>query len=199
MRPKSYRKAYEHSILSPPPRQREGRHDDAQRQGGGVSCGARVLHVRIVSWLSLAFVVAFVTAFTLGAPSASADSPDTAVLGRAASRVGDRTTLTLTVHTPAGATVQVDPGGPSWNGVEVVSVDTVVSRLARYPFPFKWLILLCRERPPSLAIKHFPWTGYHLCFLIIVFMHLPQQAQSSAAGGRCSGLFRLSADAHVRS
>lgn len=55
---------------------------------------------------------------------------DTAQVGRRTVRVGEQFALVLEVETVAGATVEIDPLAPSWQGVEVVQVtsDSLVSR-----------------------------------------------------------------------
>lgn len=54
---------------------------------------------------------------------AAADDGDRVTISRSSARIGQQLDLLLEVHTPAGATVEVAPGGPTWNGVEVVSID----------------------------------------------------------------------------
>jgi hypothetical protein len=70
--------------------------------------------------LALAFALA---ALVAAVAPASADDGDKATLSRGTARIGEQLELLLEVHTPAGATVEVTPGGQAWNGVEVVSVD----------------------------------------------------------------------------
>ncbi|MGD9935084.1 MAG: hypothetical protein AB7T37_15415 [Dehalococcoidia bacterium] len=52
--------------------------------------------------------------------------------------VGQRAVITIEVVAPAGATVEVDPAAPSWNGVEVISVvpssPEVIGESAIYRF-----------------------------------------------------------------
>jgi hypothetical protein len=61
-------------------------------------------------------------ALCVAAPAA-ADDGDRVTISRRTARIGQQVDLLLEVHTPAGAAVEVTPGGPAWNGVEVVSVD----------------------------------------------------------------------------
>src|SRR5690606_4837031 len=55
-------------------------------------------------------------------PLAAQEPGDSAPVDVGEIFVGQRATLELTVTAPAGATVEVDPGADSWNGVEVVSI-----------------------------------------------------------------------------
>jgi hypothetical protein len=58
----------------------------------------------------------------LGAQAARADEGDAVRLSRGTLFVGQQQKITLTVVTPVGATVEVDPAAPGWNGVEVIAV-----------------------------------------------------------------------------
>ena len=66
----------------------------------------------------------------LMAAGAAADDGDAAILARPSLGVGEQVALRLTVSTPAGQTVEVNPGGAEWNGVEVVRVTATSSRAA---------------------------------------------------------------------
>ncbi len=63
----------------------------------------------------------------LAASSAEADDGDSARAGASTLPIGEQTTLIIEVSTPAGATVEIDPAAPSWNGVEVVRLGQVTS------------------------------------------------------------------------
>ena len=54
--------------------------------------------------------------------SALADEGDRSSMQVSELFVGQRAVITLEVSAPAGATVEVDPAAPSWNGVEVIAV-----------------------------------------------------------------------------
>jgi hypothetical protein len=69
-----------------------------------------------------ALAMVALVALCLAAPAA-ADDGDRVTISRRTARIGEQIDLLLEVHTPAGAAVEVTPGGPAWNGVEVVSVD----------------------------------------------------------------------------
>lgn len=58
-------------------------------------------------------------------PAAPASADDTAELGRRSSLIGEHIALRLRVLAPEGASVELAPGTPGWNGVEVVSVEDV--------------------------------------------------------------------------
>lgn len=74
-----------------------------------------------------AVLVALLVALALVA-SASADTGDKDSLATTSGHVGDRLTLRLIVVTPRGAAVDVVPGAPAWNGVEVVRTSADVTR-----------------------------------------------------------------------
>jgi hypothetical protein len=76
----------------------------------------------------LAFAAAAFVAIFSSLVGAQAEDGDAVQLSRTSARVGEQQTLTLTVVTPPGATVEIDPGAPAWNGVEVVSVSADVRR-----------------------------------------------------------------------
>ncbi|MEP7214707.1 MAG: hypothetical protein ABI782_00555 [Anaerolineaceae bacterium] len=60
--------------------------------------------------------------------TAAADDGDTATLARASLGVGEQVALRLEVNTTVGETVEVNPGGAQWNGIEVVRVTGTTSR-----------------------------------------------------------------------
>lgn len=70
-------------------------------------------------WLFVA--LAAVLAAAAWAP-ARADDGDTAKLSRSSAIIGQQVTLKVQVITPRGATVEVDPAAPSWNGASVIRV-----------------------------------------------------------------------------
>ncbi len=76
--------------------------------------------------LLVAVVVAWLAAS--GVSPALADDGDEARIVRSAALVGEQVVLQLKVVAPIGATVEVDPGLPSWNGVEVVRVASASQR-----------------------------------------------------------------------
>lgn len=76
----------------------------------------------------LVFVMAAAVAALAVALPAGADGGDTATLSRSAALIGQQLVLTLQVVTPSGATVDVDPAAQSWNGVDVVRVESQSSR-----------------------------------------------------------------------
>jgi len=61
-------------------------------------------------------------AMLLGVGVARADDGDAVRLSRGTLFVGQQQKMTLTVVTPVGATVEVDPAAPGWNGVEVIAI-----------------------------------------------------------------------------
>lgn len=71
----------------------------------------------------MAVLAAAAVALALVFP-ASADGGDTATLSRFSALIGQQMVLTLEVVTPRGATVDVDPAAPSWNGIDVIRVDS---------------------------------------------------------------------------
>ncbi len=72
-------------------------------------------------------MAAAVAALAVALPAA-ADGGDSATLSRSAALIGQQLVLTLQVVTPSGATVDVDPAAQSWNGVDVVRVESQSSR-----------------------------------------------------------------------
>ena len=72
-------------------------------------------------------LLAVLLAFVLFAP-ALADDGDAVTLSRSAARVGERIPLHMEVVTPKGATVEIQPGAPAWNRVEVVQTIRQASR-----------------------------------------------------------------------
>lgn len=78
-----------------------------------------------------AVAIALVAACVLLAvPTAFAQAPaDDTRVSSALVLVGEQATLTLDVVTPAGATIEPDPANASWNGIEIVrlqSLDTTI-------------------------------------------------------------------------
>lgn len=76
------------------------------------------------------FAAAFVLAAMLAAlpfASAQADDGDASKLAAGQSLIGQQWRLELDVATARGATVEVDPAAGSWNGIEVVRVESSVS------------------------------------------------------------------------
>lgn len=55
---------------------------------------------------------------------AFAQEGDSATSGTTSARIGDRFVVTLEVETEPGATVEVDPLAPTWQGVELVSIQS---------------------------------------------------------------------------
>ncbi|MBI5946871.1 MAG: hypothetical protein HY875_01875 [Chloroflexi bacterium] len=53
----------------------------------------------------------------------SAEDGDSATVSRPQARIGEQLRLVVEVVTPAGATVEVDPGSPAWAGVEVARIE----------------------------------------------------------------------------
>lgn len=53
-----------------------------------------------------------------------AQEGDSAASGTTGTRIGDRFVVTLEVETEPGATVEVDPLAPTWQGVELVSIQS---------------------------------------------------------------------------
>ncbi len=76
----------------------------------------------------LAACLAAVSLSLLVVANAAADDGDTAILARPSFGVGEQVAMRLTVSTPAGQTVEVNPGGGEWNQVEVVRVTATSSR-----------------------------------------------------------------------
>jgi hypothetical protein len=77
----------------------------------------------MIARLLLAALLAVAACLPLG--SAAAEDRAVTTVGRL--RIGERTTLTLEIETPAGATVEIDTAAESWAGVEVVSIGQVVT------------------------------------------------------------------------
>ncbi|MBI2766472.1 MAG: hypothetical protein HYX53_11260 [Chloroflexi bacterium] len=75
---------------------------------------------------ALVATVAVVLALATVLP-ASADDGDNARLSTVSAQIGQQSTLVLDVVTPKGATVEVDPAAPSWNGVEVIRLVSSTS------------------------------------------------------------------------
>ena len=74
----------------------------------------------------LALLFAALLAMPLTA--ALAEDGDRATAARGSIAVGEQIALRLEVVTEAGETVEINPGGPSWNGVELVRVTASASR-----------------------------------------------------------------------
>ncbi|HEY5477072.1 MAG TPA: hypothetical protein VIK11_10170 [Tepidiformaceae bacterium] len=72
-------------------------------------------------------VFAAVPAMAMALP-VYADGGDSATLSRDSALIGQQVVLTLVVVTPHGATVDVDPGAESWNGIDVVRIDSQIAR-----------------------------------------------------------------------
>ena len=71
--------------------------------------------------LAAALLVAgIVSAVALPAGEAAADDGDTASGAVASLLIGQQSPLVIEVAAPPGATIEVDPANPSWNGVEVI-------------------------------------------------------------------------------
>lgn len=66
----------------------------------------------------------------LAVAPAIADDGDTATVATTSLAVGEQVAVRLEVTTSVGQTVEVNPGGPAWNSVEVVRVKGVTSRRA---------------------------------------------------------------------
>jgi len=69
------------------------------------------------------WVISTVAAAALGlalVSSAAADDRDRVSLSSASALIGQQLTLVIDVYTPRGATLELDPGARSWNGIEVV-------------------------------------------------------------------------------
>jgi hypothetical protein len=75
-------------------------------------------------------VVAALVAAVLALPLAGVapQGGDTAIVNVAQLRIGERATLTLTVHAATAAQVEVDPAADSWNGVEVLRIAKTATR-----------------------------------------------------------------------
>lgn len=58
-------------------------------------------------------------------PFAGASAENEVRLGRSSALLGEHITMTVRVEAPAGATVELTPGTPSWAGVELVSIESV--------------------------------------------------------------------------
>ena len=69
-------------------------------------------------------------AATISLSTVRADDGDSATVSNTSTLIGQQSVLVLEVLTPAGATVEVDPAAPSWNGVEVVRVGKTGQRPA---------------------------------------------------------------------
>ena len=69
-----------------------------------------------------------VTALALLPFAALAQEGDRATTARASLDVGEQVAVRLEVVTEAGQTVEINPAGPSWNGVELVRVTASTSR-----------------------------------------------------------------------
>lgn len=74
-----------------------------------------------------AVIAAVVAALAVAFPAA-ADGGDGATLSRSSGVVGQQMVLTLDVVTPRGASVDIDPAARSWNGVDVVRVESQSAR-----------------------------------------------------------------------
>jgi hypothetical protein len=61
---------------------------------------------------------------------AAADEGDVATSSRRSALIGDQFTLTIEVTTAQGATVEIDPAAPDWNGIEVVRILSSASQPA---------------------------------------------------------------------
>ncbi|MGI8925587.1 MAG: hypothetical protein ACR2HN_02930 [Tepidiformaceae bacterium] len=59
---------------------------------------------------------------------AAADDRDRVIIGSDITRLGEPVVLIIEVGAPAGTTVEIDPGAPTWSGVEVVALEDVQSR-----------------------------------------------------------------------
>ena len=70
-----------------------------------------------------AILALFAVVLLLGAGAASAQDGDTVSVDTAEAQLGARFTITLEVITEPGATVDIDPLAPSWNGVEVIAIQ----------------------------------------------------------------------------
>jgi hypothetical protein len=68
-------------------------------------------------------LLALCAALLLGAAPAFAQEGDSASSGTPSTRIGDRFVVTLQVETEPGATVEVDPLAPTWEGVQLVSIQ----------------------------------------------------------------------------
>lgn len=77
--------------------------------------------------LALGLACDLVFVFATVAPAA-ADDRDRVTMKATSGFIGQQFPLTIDVIAPPGATVEVDPAAPSWNGVEVVQVVSQTSR-----------------------------------------------------------------------
>lgn len=89
------------------------------------------MSARLIPLLAAAFVL-------LALPLSPVAAEDTASLERSSALIGEHVQLRLRVLAPPGATVELAPGTPSWNGVELVSVDDV--QQVTQPAGALWLI-----------------------------------------------------------
>jgi len=89
-------------------------------------------------WLLLVslLVVAVSVATLAGGTGVRADGE--VRLARSSAAVGEHFQATFRVLAPPGATVELTPGGPSWAGVELVSIDSV--NQVQQPDGVAWLI-----------------------------------------------------------
>ena len=70
-------------------------------------------------------LLAAVTGLVLALPFAGARADDRVDLERTSVLVGEHIEMRIQVLAPEGATVELTPGTPGWEGVELVSVDEV--------------------------------------------------------------------------
>lgn len=73
-------------------------------------------------------MIALLSALLAGLADAQTGTADRATLARASLGVGEQAALRIEVHTASGQTVEVNPGGASWNGVELVRITATRSR-----------------------------------------------------------------------
>ena len=78
------------------------------------------------------WIISTVAAAALGlalVSSAAADDRDRVSLSSASALIGQQLTLVIDVYTPRGATLEIDPGARSWNGIEVVRLASASTRV----------------------------------------------------------------------
>ena len=77
-----------------------------------------------MKWATAVLALALVATLATWPSSAVAQEGDSASSATTTTRIGDRFRVILEVETEAGATVEVDPLAPSWQGVQLVGIET---------------------------------------------------------------------------
>lgn len=74
-------------------------------------------------WRTTCAALAALTAIAIALPAFAQDAGDRVEMVDTVSLIGEQHRLVIEVVTPPGATVEVDPGSPGWNDIQVIAVS----------------------------------------------------------------------------